>query len=193
MNRRSFLSKGAIATAALSVAPSQIFANESTVSLTQLGNGLKNLKQFSSALQVDSMPSSFKDAVHKLKNALQKQGTYTEITTVHKLNNNCFAIPIQKNGLLSKEHELAFIIEEKLSYSHYILDDKLTTEYNHFLENYVQQLRANTHLTNIDELATPYKVKGYSKGKKASFIYTSKSGTTISLINHKKKTKTIIS
>lgn len=182
MNRRKFLLSSIMTTGALALFPTSTIANSNVKALPCLSN-LMNLSQ---SFSLTNLPLGFSKASESLLTTLKEQGYLFNVNSVVKLNNNCYAISVQKNTLLGfKSNELALLVKEGITSKHYILEEEMASEFNALIDNYSYNMNALGCENNVSDFAFPVKIREDKKGKNSVFRYQNNLDNTIIL----KKTK----
>lgn len=190
MNRRNFLLSSVITTGALALFPVSTLASANTKALS----GLNNLTNLSSVFSLNNLPSEFSNARKNLLTVLKEEGYMFDVNKVVELNNNCFAISVQKKSVLgfNNTNEVALLVNEGNTSNHYILEEKMANEFNRLIENYTINMKSIGCNSDAGLFAFPVKINEFKKGKESVFSYTNKLDNTIVLKSNKKVTKTII-
>ena len=189
MNRRKFLLSSIMTTGALAVFPTATLASSSVKTLPCLNNFIS----LSGSFSLTNLPFGFSKASESLLTTLKEEGYLFNTSSVVKLNNNCFAISVQKNSLLGfKSNELALLVKEGVTSKHYILEEDMASEFNLLVENYSYNINAIGFENNVADFAFPVKVKEVKKGKNTIFSYQNKLDNTIVLKRNKKGARAIV-
>ena len=189
MNRRKFLLSSIMTTGALALLPTATLANSSIKTLPCLNNLINLSRSFS----LTSLPLGFSKASESLLTTLKEEGYLFNANSVVKLNNNCYAISVQRNPLLGfKSNELALLVKEGVTSKHYILEEEMAIEFNALIDNYSYNMNALGCEDNVADFAFPIKVKEEKKGRNSIFSYQNNLDNTIVLKRNKKGVRAII-
>ncbi len=194
MNRRNFLSSGALTAGALSLTPTSVFANNSTISVFSLGKGFSTISDQIQHLSVTFLPQNLQEARKTLLQKLDEKGYSYSNSEVIKLSDHCYAIPLSKNPLIGfNSKELALLIKHNGIYKHHILNEPTAMAFNSLIENF--SASSDSHELNLDTLQfiSPNEVIKESSGKQCTFAYKNANGNTITLKASSKKQIAVIS
>lgn len=188
MNRRFFLTTGALGLSSVSVFPASIISKNNFVSLADFGKGFNNLYQKTNQRIVSSLSDSFLKAHKKILVALTNKGYIYNNLEVTALGKSCFIIPLKKTPMIGfSSKELALIIEEQGTFSHYILNEYQSIGLNNFIENFDKNIESSKLDINVLKFITPVKVYKDVKGKESLFAFENVHKNKIVLKNSSKK------
>lgn len=182
MNRRHFITSGALCAGALSLVPTTAFSSTSAISIYSIGHGFNALSNLIHHTSVGTLSKKLQEAHKELSRVLDDKGYNYDGSEVVKFSNNCFAVPLSKEPLLGfKSKALALLIEHNGDYKHYILNEKTSKTFSSLVENYTLNSRTNGLNLDAVEFITPIEVLTVSTGRINIFVYKNMSGNTITL------------
>ncbi|MEW4924613.1 hypothetical protein [Algibacter sp. 2305UL17-15] len=189
MNRRFFLTTGALGLSSVSVFPSSIVQNNNFVSLADFGKGFYSLYKKTTQRYVTSLSNSFIEAHKEILISLTNKGYVYNNLEVTVLGESCFIIPLKKSSMLGfNSKELAIIIEkEEGGFSHYILNEYQSIGLNNFIENFDKNIEVSKLDINVLKFITPVKVLKESIGKESVFAFENALKNKIVLRSSSKK------
>lgn len=194
MNRRNFIVSSVMGAGALSMFPTSALASNNGISLEKIGNGFGRMLSHINHVSISNLSSGVAKTHQRLVTALNESGYTYNATEVVKLSNSCYAVPLHKNPLLGFESkELALIVKNNGTSKFYILNEKLTNEFNGLIETFSQN--AESHELNLDaaSFAFPVKVVKQQQGRETVFAYQNKFQNTIALKSTRKKSEVHLS
>ncbi len=172
MNRRNFLTTGALGLSSVSILPASIISNKQIVSLADFGKGFYSLYKRTNQIYVKSLSGTFLKAHKKMVMNLNNKGYVFNEMEVIGLSQNCFILPLNKTSILGyKSKELALIIKEQGSFSHYILNQYHSMGFNKFIEDLDENIKFLKLDINVLEFITPVKVNKESFGRVSIFAF----------------------
>ncbi|WP_046757304.1 hypothetical protein [Kordia jejudonensis] len=194
MNRRNFIVSSVMGAGALSMFPTSALASNNGISLEKIGSGFGRLLNNVNAISISNLSSGVAKTHQRLAIALNDSGYLYNATEVVQLSNSCYAIPLHKKPMLGFESkELALIVKHDGVSKFYILNEKLTNEFNGLIETFSQNLES--HELNLDaaSFAFPVKVVQQQQGRETIFAYQNKFNNTIALKSTRKKSEVHLS
>ncbi|WP_128755241.1 hypothetical protein [Aquimarina sediminis] len=195
MNRRNFLTSSTLlGIGTLSMFPSTIITNSSSISIFDMGNGFRKLSDQTIDIPVEFLSSDALNAHKKLINILNTKEYYYNNLKITKLTNNCYAIPLSKKPLVGfKTKELALLVKEQDSFKHYILNERISAGFNSLIENFSKNIDSNKLNIDILSFISPVKIVKESHGVESVFIYENEQKNKITLKSSSKRQLAIIS
>ncbi|WP_430409801.1 hypothetical protein [Kordia sp.] len=194
MNRRNFIVSSVMGAGALSMFPTSALASNNGISLQKIGSGFERLLHQVDAVSISNLSSGVVKTHQRLVVALNESGYAYNATEVVKLSNSCYAVPLHKTPILGFESkELALIVKHNGISKFYILNEKLTNEFNGLIETFSQN--SASHELNLDaaSFAFPVKVVKQQQGRETVFAYQNKFQNTIALKSTRKKSEVHLS
>ncbi len=193
MDRRKFITSGIMGASMLSMFPSFALTNDSAITLSNLGAGFEKLGNTVRHTTISNLSNSFINTHKKLIDFLNDSGYIYNTEEVVKLNKNSCIIPLLKKSFLSFERkEIALIVENKKESQFYILNEKISNEFNLLIDGYKKGIEMNNLNLDVSEFVFPVEIVKFSNGKATEITYKNSLNNTISLKNKGKKSKTII-
>lgn len=194
MNRREFIASGAISAAMLSVFPSFALTNSTSTSLSNLGKGFEILSSKAKSVSILNLSSEVKTTYESLTSTLDKLGYIYDKNSINALNKSSYLIPLSKQSFLGAEtKEIALIIKGNKGSDFYILNEKLSSEFNLLIKNFHDNMKGHEMEINTSDFAFPVEVVKQKTGVESKFVYKNKFNNVITLHNYKSVSKSIIS
>ncbi len=194
MNRREFIASGTISAAMLSVFPSFALTNSTSTSLSNLGKGFEILSSKAKSVSILNLSSEVKTTYESLTSTLDKLGYIYDKNSINALNKSSYLIPLSKQSFLGAEtKEIALIIKGNKGSDFYILNEKLSSEFNLLIKNFHDNMKEHEMEINTSDFAFPVEVVKQKTGVESKFVYKNKFNNVIILHNYKSVSKSIIS
>ena len=193
MNRRKFIAKGAMSAALLSVFPSFALTENIPITLSDLGKGFKIVASKVKASSISSLSQEVRSTHQNLVKSLDELGYIYNKNSVVKLNSNSYMIPLSKKSFLGMEtKELAFIVEANGKSEFYVLNEKISEEFDLLINNFNNNMQQHVIDIEASDFSFPVKVVKQMTGLESTFVYKNKFDNIITLHNYKSKTKALI-
>ena len=193
MNRRKFIASGAISAAMLSVFPSFAFTSNEATSISKLGKGFRILSSKVNSVSVLNVSNEVKTTHQNLVSQLDQLGYVYDKSSLTKLNESTYLVPLSKRSLLGTEtKEIAFIVNGKSGNNFFILNEKLAYEFNSLIENFHENMMEYEKNICASDFVFPSQVLKQKTGVQNTFVYKNKLNNVITLYNNKAVSRAII-
>lgn len=189
MNRRKFMMSSVMGAGALSLFPYSSLANNQSNLSSNLKRGLRNVQNVSSS----NLPFEFTEAYKNLTIFLKEEGYTFQIDELIKLNENCYAIPLEKKSLLGfRDNDLGLIVRDKTTSHFYVVEEQVVEEFNKILESYEENMKAHGFKINTSDFVFPVEILSEKKGRESIFSYKNKLNNIITIKSSRKKTRALV-
>ncbi|SEC86829.1 hypothetical protein SAMN04489761_3818 [Tenacibaculum sp. MAR_2009_124] len=134
------------------------------------------------------------ETFENIKGFLNKSNYSYNPNQLMKLNDVCYAVPLEKKSLLGfKSTELGLIVNQNGTSNFYILNEKITEEFGELSKNFSLGIKENGGNIDVKKFVFPSEVIEEKKGRESVFAYKNAFNNTITFKSSRKSTRAIIS
>ena len=183
MNRKIFLTTGAVGFTSLCITPVSSMSVPNTATQTTSRSFLSILEQLEK-YSLHSMSTSFNKAYETFMKQLNSRKYQVDPNTIYRLNDVSYVMPMVKSTFITKHNYLVLFIKGTGGFVPHILDNNMLSAYDEAIKNYNQGARAMDLDLDVLKFVAPTKVLKRKKNyKREQFAFQNSYGNTLTLIS----------